>query len=104
MNSIQKNQIKSNIPTLPCQVQQPTSQPLNQIQCCYINSTTQFQIVRVVNIASTFLERTVMPHTRLIFEADHNDHLEVHTGTLVSSILSDKIPCQHLVYQGGSNR
>ncbi|MEO0395386.1 MAG: DUF1830 domain-containing protein [Cyanobacteria bacterium P01_A01_bin.137] len=103
MKSIQENQFKPAVPKSPHQAQQPTSH-IDQIQCCYSNDTTQFQIVRVVNIANTFLERAVMPHTKLVFEAAHNDHLEIHTGTPVSSILSDKIPCQHLAYQGELNR
>ena len=102
MKPIQKAQFRSNLPKLPHRTQQYSEQT-SQIQCCYINSTAQFQIVRVVNIASTFLERAVMPHTKFIFEANYNDYLEVHTGTLVSAILSDKIPCQHLAYQGGAN-
>lgn len=103
MKPIQTDQFKSNLPASPHRTQQPAEQT-SPIQCCYINSTAQFQIVRVVNIASTFLERAVMPYTRFIFEADYNDYLEIHTGTPVSAILSDKIPCQHLAYQGGANR
>ncbi len=103
MKSIQENQFTPTVSKSPCQAQQPAS-PIDQIQCCYINSTPRFQIVRVVNIANIFLERAVMPYTKLVFEAAHNDHLEIHTGTPVSSILSDKIPCQHLAYQGESHR
>ncbi|MEM7064674.1 MAG: DUF1830 domain-containing protein [Cyanobacteria bacterium P01_B01_bin.77] len=103
MKAIPENQFRSTVPKSPRQAQPYTSQ-VDQIQCCYINSTTQFQIVRVVNIANIFLERTVMPNTKLVFEADQNDYLEIHTGTPVSSILSDKILCQHLAYRGESSR
>ncbi|MEL6230866.1 MAG: DUF1830 domain-containing protein [Cyanobacteria bacterium J06627_3] len=103
MKSIQENPFRPTVPKSSRQTQLPTSH-IDQIQCCYINDTTQFQIVRVVNIANIFLERAVMPHTKLVFEAAHNDHLEIHTGTPVSSILSDKIPCRNLAYQGESHR
>ncbi|EKU96357.1 protein of unknown function DUF1830 [Leptolyngbya sp. PCC 7375] len=79
---------------------QPQYSPKNnRIQCCYINHTAQFQIVRITNITNDFFERVVMPHARVIFEAHQEDHLEIHTGNLISSILSDKIPCHHLAFQ-----
>ncbi len=74
----------------------------DRIQCCYINSTAQFQIVRIVT--SRFLERVVMPQATFIFEAHRDDHLEIHTGNPISSILSDKIPCHCLAYEEKSLR
>ena len=105
MNVIPKKRLDSIVSTSSCQQQaQLQSQLNNRIQCCYINTSTQFQIVRVVNINSNFLERTVMPQTRLIFEAHRDDHLEIHTGSPISSILSDKIPCHRLAYQEDFDR
>lgn len=75
------------------------SKQTSRIQCRYINNTGQFQIVRVANVSSSFLERTVMPYSRIVFEANQEDYLEVHSGNPISSILSDKIPCHRLAYQ-----
>ncbi|NJM96985.1 MAG: DUF1830 domain-containing protein [Phormidesmis sp. RL_2_1] len=69
-----------------------------QIYCCYINRTTKFQIVRVVTIAHGLLERMVIPQARIFFEASPHEHLEVHVGNPITSILSDKIPCYQLAY------
>lgn len=71
----------------------------NRIRCCYINHTAQLQIVRIANITSNFFERAVMPYAKIFFEAHQKDHLEIHTGNLISSILSDKIPCHRLAFQ-----
>ncbi|KAI9129935.1 DUF1830 domain-containing protein (plasmid) [Acaryochloris sp. CCMEE 5410] len=75
------------------------SQQSSRVRCCYINPTTQTQIVRIDNVASGFLERVVLPHKKIIFEASPDDYLEVHTGNPISSILSDKILCHRLIYR-----
>ena len=88
---------------------QPPNRSLNQAQnlhvlipsqkvcCCYVNHTAQFQIVRVATVSGDFIERTVLPHTKVLFEANLHDRLEVHTGNLITSILSDTIPCSQLI-------
>ena len=40
-----------------------------------------------------------MPDSRVIFKAHHADRLEIHTGKLISSILSVKMPCHRLAFQ-----
>ena len=71
-----------------------------EICCCYVNSTSQMQIARITNINNWYFERVVFPGQRLIFEAPSHGYLEIHTGMMASSILSDKIPCQQLVILG----
>ncbi|ESA36883.1 hypothetical protein N836_04810 [Leptolyngbya sp. Heron Island J] len=58
----------------------------------------------MADVSSNFLERMIMPQARLIFEADRNDHLEIHTGSPISSILSDKIPCHRVAHQEDHSR
>ncbi|MBE9067237.1 DUF1830 domain-containing protein [Leptolyngbya cf. ectocarpi LEGE 11479] len=106
MEVIQKKRVRHVAPKLRRPKKTKTSrtktscvQQHNPIQCCYINHTEQFQIVRIPNATSNFFERVVMPYARIIFEAHHADHLEIHTGNLISSILSDKIPCHRLAFQ-----
>lgn len=55
------------------------------------------QIARITNVHNWYFERVVFPGQRLIFEAPIYSYLEIHTGMMASSILSDKIPCQQLI-------
>lgn len=66
------------------------------ILCCYVNVTSQLQIVRVTNIPNWYFERVVFPGQRLVFEALPDAQLEINTGNMASAILSDTIPCDRL--------
>ncbi|MEG4445318.1 DUF1830 domain-containing protein [Microcoleus sp. AT9_B5] len=65
----------------------------NQILCYYANVTNLVQVVRIENIPNWYFERVIFPGQRLMFEAAAEAVLEIHTGTVASAILSDKIPC-----------
>lgn len=71
----------------------------NNLFCFYTNQTNQVQILRISDRQNGYFERVVFPGQRLIFEAEPTAFLEVHTGTIVSSILSDKIPCSKIQVQ-----
>jgi Domain of unknown function (DUF1830) len=73
----------------------------DDICCCYVNSTSQIQVARITNVYNWYFERVVFPGQRLIFETPNYAYLEIHTGMMASSILSDKIPCQQLTVMGG---
>jgi Domain of unknown function (DUF1830) len=75
----------------------PQDNSQDEICCCYVNSTSQIQVARITNIHNWYFERVVFPGQRLIFEAPSYGYLEIHTGMMASSILSDKIPCQQLI-------
>jgi Domain of unknown function (DUF1830) len=79
------------------QVLDPLSPDDAQIFCCYLNSTSQIQIARISNIDNWYFERVVFPGQRLMFEAPTHAYLEIHTGVMASSILSDKISCEELI-------
>ena len=66
------------------------------IICCYVNATSRMQIARITNIPNWYFERVVFPGQRLVFEASPEGMLEIHTGMMASSILSDTIPCTRL--------
>lgn len=66
------------------------------ICCCYINATSKIQVARITNIPNWYFERVVFPGQRLLFEALPQGHLEIHTGMMASSILSDTIPCRQI--------
>ena len=68
----------------------------SHILCCYVNATSKIQIVRISNVANWYFERVVFPGQRLVFEATPQSLLEIHTGMMASSILSDKIPCDRI--------
>lgn len=68
----------------------------DKITCCYVNATSKIQIARITNVPNWYFERVVFPGQHLIFEAVQNAQLEIHTGMMASSILSDMIPCVQL--------
>ncbi|MBE9045393.1 DUF1830 domain-containing protein [Pleurocapsales cyanobacterium LEGE 10410] len=71
----------------------------DSILCCYVNATSQIQVARITNIANWYFERVVFPGQRLVFEANLQAILEIHSGMMASAILSDTIPCQKLNLQ-----
>jgi len=70
-----------------------------RILCCYVNATNKIQIARITDVPEWYFERVVFPGQRLIFEAVPHAHLEIHTGMMASSILSDTIPCDRLLIE-----
>ena len=76
---------------------------IQTITCCYINRTSKIQVARITNIPNWYFERVVFPGQRLIFEADMQAQLEIHTGMMASSILSDTIPCDRLMVSSQSD-
>ena len=77
------------------------SKSSNPIRCCYVNATSQIQIAKISNIPNWHFERVVFPGQRLIFEAVIGALMEIHTGAVASSILSDTIPCERLQINEG---
>lgn len=71
--------------------------------CCYVNATNRIQIARITNIANWYFERVVFPGQRLFFEALPEAMLEIHSGMMASSILSDTIPCTRLCVNQSNN-
>ena len=68
----------------------------DRLTCCYTNRSGQIQIIRITNIANWYFERVVFPAQRLLFEANSDAVLEIHTGMMASAILSDRLPCREL--------
>ena len=56
-------------------------------------------MARITNIPNWYFERVVFPGQKLIFEASLEASLEVHSGMMASSILSDTIPCRKLAIE-----
>lgn len=73
------------------------SSDLDVALCCYVNATSKIQVARITNIPDWYFERVVFPGQRLMFEAAETALLEIHTGMMASSILSDTIPCRRLM-------
>ena len=71
----------------------------SHILCCYVNATSQIQIARITNVPNWYFERVVFPGQRLVFEAEPQAIVEIHTGMMASAILSDTIPCHKLALQ-----
>ncbi|MBX2862771.1 MAG: DUF1830 domain-containing protein [Leptolyngbyaceae cyanobacterium MAG.088] len=68
----------------------------NIVLCCYMNSSSKIQVARITNISNWYFERVVFPGQRLLFEANIESLLEIHSGSMASSILEDRIPCSRL--------
>lgn len=75
----------------------------NSILCCYVNATSQIQIVRITNVPNWYFERVVFSGQRLVFEAIPEALLEIHTGMMASAILSDTIPCERICIDDGGD-
>ncbi|WP_071527317.1 DUF1830 domain-containing protein [Nodosilinea nodulosa] len=58
---------------------QTLRQSLLPILCYYINSTTDIQIVRVMDEAKLHFERVVFPAERVLFETFPESYLEIHS-------------------------
>jgi Domain of unknown function (DUF1830) len=71
----------------------------DNLLCCYVNATSQIQVARITNIPNWYFERVVFPGQRLVFEALPQALLEIHSGMMASSLLSDTIPCERLSIQ-----
>jgi hypothetical protein len=74
-----------------------------KIICSYVNATSKIQIARITNVPQWYFERVVFPGQNLIFEAIASAHVEIHTGMMASSILSDTIPCVQLQVEEASS-
>ncbi|MEN9216213.1 MAG: DUF1830 domain-containing protein [Gloeomargarita sp. HHBFW_bins_162] len=66
--------------------------------CCYVNATSQIQVVRITDVPNWYFERVVFPGQRLIFTTPDYAHLEVYGGTMGD--LEDTIPCAELEIMG----
>ncbi|MEM8610860.1 MAG: DUF1830 domain-containing protein [Cyanobacteria bacterium P01_H01_bin.105] len=68
----------------------------NTALCCYVNDSSKIQVVRITNISNWYFERVVFPGQRLMFESNIEGQLEIHSGSMASSILEDTVPCIRL--------
>jgi hypothetical protein len=66
------------------------------VLCCYVNATAHIEVARITNISHWYFERVLFPGQRLIFDAPIAAKLEIHTGTAISSILTETIDCEKL--------
>ena len=73
-----------------------------KIVCSYVNATSKIQIARITDVPRWYFERVVFPGQNLMFEAVASAHVEIHTGMMASSILSDTIPCVQLQVEEAS--
>ena len=73
-----------------------------RLVCCYVNATSKIQIARITNIENWYFEKVVFPGQQLMFETTIDAQLEIHSGMMASSILSDVIPCIQLQVQDES--
>lgn len=73
----------------------PTQQP-NKILCSYRNPSSDLQIARISNISYWYFERVIFPDDVLLFEAVAEAKLEIYSGSGITILLTDQIPCDRL--------
>jgi hypothetical protein len=66
------------------------------ISCCYINATSRSKIIRISNLSELYLEKVVLPGSKLYFQSIPEAFLEVNSNDIISSVLEDRIPCSYL--------
>ncbi|MGB7415487.1 MAG: DUF1830 domain-containing protein [Thermosynechococcaceae cyanobacterium] len=71
------------------------AEPSQEALCRYINRTSQMQIIRV-NVPHFCFERTVLPGKQVVFRAEPEAELEVHTHSCITAILTERIRCDRL--------
>ncbi len=72
------------------------SEEIGRILCCYINATDRIQVARLASEQDDWFERVVFPGQRLLFEAQPEEQLEIHTSKMADDVLTDKIRCDRL--------
>lgn len=78
----------------------PPAEATDCLICCYVNATSQIQVVRITNVPNWYYERVVFPGQRLIFSAPQTAHLQVYAGSMGE--LDEVIPCQELQVLAGA--
>lgn len=76
---------------------------VNPILCYYANSTSQIQMVSVVQASQWLFERVVFPGQRFLFEAVPDALLEVRSPSALYGRLTRQIPCKELQVKEGGN-
>jgi hypothetical protein len=66
------------------------------ISCCYTNRTKSPKIIRMADADCRYLEKVVLPNTKIYFQAQPESFLEVHGNDMISSILEARIRCSYL--------
>lgn len=69
------------------------------ILCCYVNASSQIQVVRIDDSTMPYFERVTFPGQRLFFHAVPTAQLEVYTGTVASAVLADRVSCAQLIVE-----
>lgn len=67
------------------------------IFCFYKNEAKQIQILRIVdNNHNCHFEQVIFPTQQLLFATPPKVQLEVYTGTFISTVLTNRLPCENI--------
>lgn len=84
-----------------CEIQESeTSSEGHSILCFYQNTTDKIQIAKISNFKNCYLEQVIFPAEKILFDAFPEAELEIYTGSMISSVLSQKIICSQLQVNG----
>ncbi|HEY9881825.1 MAG TPA: DUF1830 domain-containing protein [Leptolyngbyaceae cyanobacterium] len=74
----------------------PQSENLNNILCCYQNTTNQIQVIRVPSSLPQVFEKVVFPGERLLFEAFSHAELQIYGSSADNATEVACILCSQL--------
>jgi hypothetical protein len=72
------------------------TQQISKILCYYFNSTYKIQLIRIWNGNKYSLEEIIFPQQRILFEAQPEGILEVHTKCEGKPFLEEIFSCFNL--------
>ncbi len=72
------------------------AQPSDPILCYYANTTTTLQRAFLSGVTRQDFERVIFPQQRILFEANSDACLEVHTCSAAGETTVHQIPCAQL--------
>jgi hypothetical protein len=89
---------------MPKSMNSLASEPIDQILCYYLNSTSEIQLIKSECRETWEFERIVFPGQRLFFEAISTVHLEIYKAHNSGLQLAARVKCDRLKVQEESRK
>ncbi len=84
---------------MPKSMNSLSSEPIDEILCYYLNSTSEIQFIKSECREIWEFERIVFPGQRLFFEAISTGHLEIYKARNSGLQLAARVKCDRLQVQ-----
>ncbi|MBD2016557.1 DUF1830 domain-containing protein [Microcoleus sp. FACHB-53] len=77
-----------------------TSSEGHPLLCFYKNTTDKIQIAKIYSFKNCYFEQVIFPAETILFNAYPEAELEIYTGSMISTVLIEKILCSQLQVKG----